>query len=1619
MKILLPLFLAAHLMATEVTSTETFTPSTPQQLHALSTSENHLIDSIISPLSGQPVLSQTDLIANGAEPIPITRTYVPPHIPSYLAESHNPRNETEAFIPYNYLTNHYKGWLIFPHHSLFFDSHANTVYLNTSNGSTLLFQLSSDTSTLLTPIHGISNCSGDTPSGRHDPRNIHLRQEGSHIIATFPDGSTCNYQKLRETRYCLVKETLPNGRHLRYSYTEFGFLTRIEALDPSESIVYSTLEVSGSSWERHWTMRSNTGLEASYNYERRKSEHTFIQVDKHWHHNHKQKFYRCFTYPPILTSASSPTYRDEKIDTSHAYLLENHHGQNKPTHLRYTCDGLPSYHVSQILHPNGETIHSLTYDPPIPGEKEGSTTHTQADGLKTTYHYNKALLLTSIKTYDPEGILRKESRYIWDDRHWLKTIEVDKDGTPHSRKSFEYDTYGNPTQEVLEGDLTGSGEWTSYTIEKRYTQDNRNLLLIESHENGKLVKYTYLPNSNLITSKTVTANGQPVSTERYDYDSSNNLIKKTTDESITTYILRNEAPFIHMPEWIIESHLASTQEKLLRKKHITYDAHGNIAQEEIFDADSNHAYTLYKTYNERGQLLSETDPHSNKAHYTYDTKGRRTQITNFSNRNTQHITYDPLGNPLTIRNSGDEGIQETTTYTYNTLGRQISKTTPEGTTFHYTHDPLSGKTTQEKCLNTPHLITSHFDPFGNEITATDANGNTTHTTYNLYGSPTTIHHPDDTQETLRYTPDGHLASHTKRNGLELTYIKDALGRTLEKIYDDQGSEYYAYHLHHLAQKVDLEGNDHTYTYDTAGRKVKEVFSEKLTNYTYDPLGHLATKTENLERITQYKRDLKGQLLEITQTGPDNSPLSNVAYTYDADGNQITRTRLIDNEAATETHLYDSQNRRIAYTNGNGHTWTTTYHPLKTIKTDPHGTTTHLIYDPLKRLIQKEQIDSNGTPLFKQEMTYDPHGNLLTQTAHGQTHTLTYDSNHQVTQENRAGLRTTTFTYHPSGNLATKLLPDNTLLTYTYDPLGHLTHLTSSCGQIDHTFTHNLLGHLLSATDNIQNLTITRTLDPFGNILQETLPNNIHITKTYDRFDRPTSLQIDHCGSIDYTYDALYLRQVTRQTPTNDTYTHTYNTYSLSGHLLKETPIGALDPIQHTYDLAGQKTSITHPQFTQTLTYDPLGNPTQIDNTPHTYDPLNQLLSEPNNTYTYDLLSNRTTHNTLPLTTDDLNQLIQTSDIQITYTPLGTPHQIKTPTETLTLTYDPLGNLLSATSPNRTIQYIYDPLGRRLTRNQEHFLYDNHEEIGTYPHTFRTQGHTTLAIQYDNQTYAALTDLQQNIRRLIHPQTLDIASTHDYTSFGQETHHNPSPNPYRHASKRIDPALNLLHFPARDYSPTLGRFLTPDPIGPLDHPNLYQYAHNNPNTHTDPTGHFAFAIPLLYLGAEIALPTLTAIAIPIVTGIATGVAAATFTHITHELNHHPTSYLQYPSTRPYSYDIPISDYRDEVFISEKRRKKKQHIDPNLSPDLSKNPNFEKKFHPKASNKGHYEYIDKKTGDIIRYDKADPTKFGHRAHDHYHRITRDAKGRQQYLDENRNPVQRQSDAAHLYPPEWRWK
>ncbi|OUC16585.1 MAG: hypothetical protein B0A82_00860, partial [Alkalinema sp. CACIAM 70d] len=80
-----------------------------------------------------------------------------------------------------------------------------------------------------------------------------------------------------------------------------------------------------------------------------------------------------------------------------------------------------------------------------------------------------------------------------------------------------------------------------------------------------------------------------------------------------------------------------------------------------------------------------------------------------------------------------------------------------------------------------------------------------------------------------------------------------------------------------------------------------------------------------------------------------------------------------------------------------------------------------------------------------------------------------------------------------------------------------------------------------------------------------------------------------------------------------------------------------------------------------------------------------------------------------------------------------------------------------------------------------------------------------------------------------------ASYSPYGEFGAGQSAPPQHSPFGFTGRQYDPETGLYQYRARYYSPRLGQFLSTDPIGTKDDPNLYMYVGLDPANATDPTG----------------------------------------------------------------------------------------------------------------------------------------------------------------------------------------
>lgn len=1497
-------------------------PTTPEEIADIY-SDDSLVSGIVSPLGGQVCLKQTDLVARGAHDVVLSRTYLAPFVPSPLPSD----NKEKDVDSYQTIQNTSRGWIYYPHHLL--ERNSKKITLKHPSGAIFAFRVVGGRTFFLGRTDGICNVSHGEPSGKYDLRNIRITIEKSNkILVHLPDGTVLQYSRFDRSNYLLEKEICPNGKILKY-FHDMCKLTRIESRDPLERYTYASIDIDGVPKQNPTIFTTNLGQKAIYQYKTSIKGEKFSKKKKKSGHSSK-KYGGNILNLCSLASVESPFYRHEKIDFSDLLLLKSFSGRKEDFRCDY--EGIENqYKISKLSLPSGKNnavipVYTFQYNPPKAGEKDGHTTVTNIDGTKVIYHFNKNLLKKEIQYFDVDGKMRCEKVFQWNDSNRLEYVELlDSEKKLCKKISYAYDSFGNPNEETITGDLTGQQTTETCKIWRKFSDDGRNLMLKETHEEGLTYVYQYLDKTNLVTTKLTQHHDKILKREFFKFDDSYNLIQKIHDDGtsisvddlnnvteriITTYKLRQTQPFLHMPEWIETTYLENGFEKLLSRTHLNYDAYGNINKEDFYDSDNVLAYSLIKEYNERGDLISETNPLGQKAIYSYDAKGLKKSATLFSSRQ-KTMTYN-------ARNCLSSETDEThsTSFDYDENDRLKESIDYLGSATHYDYDLLFNKiskTEYPKIISdgqtVPVISKSIYDSYGQEVVKIDPNGNQTLYKYNAYGNPIEITHPNGFKEQFVYTKSGKLKVYIDQEDRTTTYTYDPFGRVKTK-NDGYACEKFEYNAFHLIKETDGEGYITTYSYDGAGRKISEARAGKMTKFGYDSLGYLSSVTycnENNTIIVNYKKDFLDRICEIVKTDQKGNQLYKISYTYDDGGNRNSITRYFQQGESVELLTYDIFNRLKTHTDGCGNVTELLYNEqvvnplgqkvLEITTMDPANIRTIETKDPFDRLVRKEVRD-NGT-LSLQERSHDPCGNLIEQTDYAysnyinlNTHKLRYkyNSSNEIESFTRAfgtpDARTTSFSYTPSGNLKTKTLPDSTVLTYTYDPQDNLETITSDDNTLKHRIGYNKLGYLLNATDEVQNLTIKRDVDPFGNILRESY-GGFEIVKTYDKFDRPLTLTIPQIGKVKYLYDPLYLRSITRLSSEN--YTHSYISYDADGKLLEEELPYGIGKTAYTYDLNGRLKTITSPHFAEEYFYNNRGNlirKNSKEKSVFDYNGLSQLISETGastNKNEYDSTHNLIQKNGQNVKTNSLNEWVSNNSIECSYDLNGNLSCKKTQDGEMKNSYDHLNRLTEVVYNNQSIRFTYDPLGRRLSKivdnkeqkTTETYLYDGQNEIAAFEATklkqFRVLGDPkrgAVAIELGD-TYIPINDVQGNVRQLLDSKGTVVENC-SYNSFGieQPSEYTEAPfNPWRYASKRIDPETGLVYFGHRYYDSEIQRWFTTDPAGFTDSINLYQYLLNNPYRYNDPDGQFlqlALLVPVFtyVFGETIAYATVSAVVIAV-------------------------------------------------------------------------------------------------------------------------------------------------------------
>nr|WP_244315372.1 RHS repeat-associated core domain-containing protein [Streptomyces glaucescens] len=661
------------------------------------------------------------------------------------------------------------------------------------------------------------------------------------------------------------------------------------------------------------------------------------------------------------------------------------------------------------------------------------------------------------------------------------------------------------------------------------------------------------------------------------------------------------------------------------------------------------------------------------------------------------------------------------------------------------------------------------------------------------------------------------------------------------------------------------------TYDGAGRAIKaETKIHGVTRWTTTTAytGDTVTTTAPTGgQATAVVTNALGQTTERREYAgpqPTGTGYTTTRFTYHPAGQQATIT---GPDQTTWSYTYDLFGRQTATTDPDKGKTTTHYNTLDQVEsTTPNGDATKKLlyeYDVLGRrtgMWQKDQTDANKLAAWTFDtlakgqqdtaVRYDG-GATLSGKAYTQKVTA-YDSLYNATSSElilpegdalKTELGTTqlkfTAAYRVDGTVAQTGSPaigglPSEIVSYTYNatgqqltargttgylqgaafsPQGDLRQLrlgmdgtASKQAYITNTYengTRRLTG--IQVTDDVhsyplQDLTFTQ--DDAGNV-----------TSIFDTTTLGGTAKPDHqC----FAYDG-YSRMTEAWTPkTADCAATGRTTANIDGQAPYWT--------SYTYNAAGQRATETQHRSTGDAATTYVYNDTTKDSKPHTLD---KTTGARTSSYTYDSSGNTTTR------------------------PGATAQQ--------TLAWDAEGKLAKLTDSTKETGYLYDANGELLIRRAKGdgdtvlYLPGGNEIRLTVKGTTTTLSGTryytangqTVAVR---TATAGVTGTKLSFLAGDHHGTSNIAVdattyalTKRYTTpFGALRGARPAswPDDKAFLGKPADDSTGLTHIGAREYDPTIGQFISVDPLLILEqHQSLngYAYANNAPITNSDPSG----------------------------------------------------------------------------------------------------------------------------------------------------------------------------------------
>lgn len=762
-------------------------------------------------------------------------------------------------------------------------------------------------------------------------------------------------------------------------------------------------------------------------------------------------------------------------------------------------------------------------------------TVTDPDGGVTSYAYDPFGTLTSV-THPDGSVLQYQYQAAMDPA--LLTAIIDEDGNTVS--SYSYDSNGRAMQSGAAGGIDqtglsfGSGS-TAVTgplgAVNTYSYQNLLGMLRNTQIQTPCVGCTNPQNSLAVT---YNANGyvagytdtpgdaSPPENTAFTWDTTRNLMLSRTDAAGSSVAQATSYT------WDANFRLPDTVTQGNLTTAYTYDSHGNVLSQTQQDTVNNLTRTTTVSYTYSGTVpgaVVQMVVHGPRTDLT------QTTTTDFYPPGATCPGAAPLGCIGQIQRVTNALGQVTTVDAYNAAGKPLQITDPNGLVIQLSYDAM------------------------NRLTAAQVGAETTQYQYDPVGDLTQVTRPDGSTVAYSYDAAHRLIGIALADGSHVAYTLDAAGDiTRTQIFDGAGNLTYTHSrvydaLGRLVQDIGAYNQTTADTRDahdnlTSQNGPRTDISD-VTSYQYDPLNRLIQVTQANGGVDQMAYDALNHLTQVTD--PDNQVTQ---YTPDAWGDAL---KTISADTGTTTRTFDAAGNLIT-------------------ATDAMGQVTTYAYDALDRVISKSSSVA-GTPAYT--FVYDTcaHGigHLCTVEDNGApTIAFTYDAQERLasrTDTIQGTSVTTAYTYAPGGALASLTYPDGQVVQYAYDTLGHVSQVSVQPPG--------------GATPIV--LASHFTYNAFAGPASYTFGNGAAYVQALDQDDRPT-VQQSGPWVKSATYDeAGDLSTLTDASNTAQTYS-----YDALGHLTaaSNSAAGSYGSRAYTYDLNGNRTSVTRNAATTAYTYSP-------------------------------------------------------------------------------------------------------------------------------------------------------------------------------------------------------------------------------------------------------------------------------------------------------------------------------------------------------------------------------------------------------------------------------------------------